>query len=164
MAFLADDLEALKVTREVLAKFGIQAEPALLKAGVGDNPDLSEFTEKVQRDGVQLVIVAARESGPVRALAAALTAPVIRVPVARDGSPEAALATLLPMAAGEPTRPAGARSGSCATVALGEAGARNAALLAVSILALTDPALCAAWKTFRAEQTNAVLAEPAPSG
>jgi 5-(carboxyamino)imidazole ribonucleotide mutase len=54
--------------------------------------------------------------------------------------------------------------GAFAMVAVGEAGARNAALLAVSILALTDARLKAAWQAFRDEQTNAVLAQPAPRG
>jgi 5-(carboxyamino)imidazole ribonucleotide mutase len=48
------------------------------------------------------------------------------------------------------------------TLAIGKAGAVNAALLATQILALSNPQLAAAVAHFRAEQTNAVLAKPIP--
>jgi hypothetical protein len=51
----------------------------------------------------------------------------------------------------------GAGGNAFATVAIGEAGAKNAALLAVSILALTDARLHEAWLAFRAEQTALVM-------
>jgi 5-(carboxyamino)imidazole ribonucleotide mutase len=48
------------------------------------------------------------------------------------------------------------------TLAIGEPGAKNAALLAVSILALRDEKIRRAWETFRAEQTKTVLAQKFP--
>jgi 5-(carboxyamino)imidazole ribonucleotide mutase len=49
-----------------------------------------------------------------------------------------------------------------ATFAIGEAGAKNAALFAVAMLALTDEALAAKLEDFRAKQTKIVLKEPDP--
>jgi 5-(carboxyamino)imidazole ribonucleotide mutase len=49
-----------------------------------------------------------------------------------------------------------------ATFAIGEAGAKNAALFAAAILALEDKALAAALEKFRSTQTNAVLDAPDP--
>ena len=91
-------------------------------------------------------------------MADALPLPVIRVPV--SGGAESGLA-LLQTAAGD--LPATEKQGvSFATVAIGPAGAKNAALFVVSVLALEDDRLRQAWETFRATQTAAVLALPSP--
>jgi 5-(carboxyamino)imidazole ribonucleotide mutase len=153
VAFGGAGLEPLSLTAEVLRGFEVEAEQTVLRVPPGEIPDFTEFAPQAIRAGIRLVIAASHEIRPVRALAAAVTMPVIRVPVAIDASPNGAGAEL-----------AGPRGGSFATVALGEAGARNAALLAVSILALTDARLSAAWQAFRDEQTNAVLLQPPPAG
>jgi 5-(carboxyamino)imidazole ribonucleotide mutase len=49
------------------------------------------------------------------------------------------------------------------TLAIGEPGAKNAALLAIAILALHDDRLRAAWETFREGQTRAVRAQKLPA-
>jgi 5-(carboxyamino)imidazole ribonucleotide mutase len=49
------------------------------------------------------------------------------------------------------------------TLAIGEPGAKNAALLAISILALQDDKLRRAWESFRAKQTRTVRAQKLPS-
>ena len=48
------------------------------------------------------------------------------------------------------------------SLAIGEPGAKNAALLAVSILALNDPKLAKKWAAFRRDQTNTVLKQKLP--
>jgi 5-(carboxyamino)imidazole ribonucleotide mutase len=164
VAFGGAGLEPLSLTAEVLRGFEVEAEQTVLRVPPGEIPDFTEFAPQAIRAGIRLVIAASHEIRPVRALAAAVTMPVIRVPVAIDASPAAALAALTQDANGAGAELAGPRGGSFATVALGEAGARNAALLAVSILALTDARLSAAWQAFRDEQTNAVLLQPPPAG
>jgi 5-(carboxyamino)imidazole ribonucleotide mutase len=154
VAFSETDLAALSPAAELLGRFQVAVQRTVAAAPLGGIPDFAGL----DLEQVQLVIVAASQSSQVRALAAALTAPVIRVPLALDGSQAAALEALTANGGADPG------TGSFATVALGDAGARNAALLAVSILALTDPRLRAAWQVFRDEQTSAVLAEPPPRG
>lgn len=78
---------------------------------------------------------------------------VIRVPNRGNGS-----APALELLTGPDAWPAG--PASFATMAIGEAGARNAALLVVAILALDDERLRIQWEAFRAEHTAAVLSHP----
>lgn len=159
------DLDCLLSTRETLTRFEVKAERMLLGVSDGENPDFAQLAVQAGAIGARIVIAAIRESRLTRSLAAALTIPLIRVPVPSDASPAAALSTLMD-AGGDGTSdaPGGVDGGSFATVALGEAGAKNAGLLAVSILALTDERLRAAWQAFRDEQTQAVLSQPPPSG
>jgi 5-(carboxyamino)imidazole ribonucleotide mutase len=165
LAFTEADLEALVPTGEVLKSFGIVAERVLLGVASGETPDFTKFAAQAASSGVPIVISAIRDTAWARALAGCLTAPMIRVPVPQDGSPAAALRALTEGAGSAAGNAAEAVSrGSFATVALGEAGAKNAALLAVSILALTDDRLREAWEAFRDQQTQAVLSQPPPSG
>jgi len=86
-------------------------------------------------------------------VAAQTTLPVLGVPVeshALKGMDS--LLSIVQMPAGVPV----------GTLAIGKAGATNAALLAVSILATTNPALRDALRKFREEQTTKVRAEPLP--
>lgn len=133
--------EALRVTREVLESFGIACSEA---ESVG-TADLA---------GVRAVIVASADAGLPGEFAAATERPVVRVPVAGDGRVGV---TLLHNPA---TNDLLAADAPFATVAIGEAGAKNAALFVVSVLALDDPRLRAEWAAFRQRQTDAVLAAP----
>jgi 5-(carboxyamino)imidazole ribonucleotide mutase len=157
VAFGEVESHLLAASAQTLAGFDVPAWQTVLRGSNGEIPDFARFAREAAESGVQIVIAAAAEIHLVRRLAAALTGPVIRVPVPRDGSQAAALAALRDEAGSEERE-------SFATVALGEAGAKNAALLAVSILALTDDRLRAAWQAYRDEQTNAVLAQPPPTG
>ncbi len=165
VAFAENDLEVLVPTGEVLKTFSIVGEPTLLGGASGETPDFAEFAAEATRRGVRIVIAAVQDRRLARALAAALAVPLIRVPVPLNGSPAAALSSLLDDD-GDPASeaPEECNQGAYATVALGAAGAKNAALLAVSILALSDSRLRDAWQAFRAEQTQAVLSQPPPSG
>jgi 5-(carboxyamino)imidazole ribonucleotide mutase len=85
--------------------------------------------------------------------AAKTTLPVLGVPVqSRALNGLDSLLSIVQMPAGVPV----------ATLAIGVAGATNAALLAASILANTDPAIRQALDAFRAAQTDKVLAQPDP--
>jgi 5-(carboxyamino)imidazole ribonucleotide mutase len=82
-------------------------------------------------------------------IAAKTTVPVLGVPVQSKAlSGKDSLLSIVQMPKGIPV----------ATFAIGEAGAANAGLFAVSLLAATDPALAAALDAFRATQTASVLA------
>ena len=132
--------EALRPTRETLVAFGV----AWVEAGGAEEFDPA---------GVSAVIVASADAGLPGEFARATQRPVIRVPVPEGDRTGVALlhdpATGdLPAADGAPF----------ATVAIGEAGAKNAALFVVSVLALEDGRLWAEWLVFRQRQTEAVLA------
>ncbi len=128
-------LHALRPAGEILARFGVAFSEVA-------------STDRLA-DAYRAVIVASDDAALPAALAVRSAAPVIRVPCGSDcGAP--AIDVL--------TWPAGAAP--YATVAIGEAGARNAALLVISILALDDEPLRAQWEAFRAEQTAAVLSLP----
>jgi 5-(carboxyamino)imidazole ribonucleotide mutase len=87
--------------------------------------------------------------------AAFTTLPVLGVPV--ESKALKGLDSLLSIA----QMPAGVPVG---TLAIGVPGAKNAALLAISILSLRDEKLSLAWETFRTKQTRAVRAQKLPAG
>jgi 5-(carboxyamino)imidazole ribonucleotide mutase len=135
----AGEMAALQPCAALLDKFGVERREMVIQEAD------CRFLEAPA--GLRVAIVASRDGGLPAALAAAWSGvAVIRAPAPADGG----LAALTD----------GRSGGGYATVALGEAGARNAALLAVSILALTDPRLREAWEAFRQEQTAAVLNQP----
>lgn len=134
-------LEALRPARETLDGFGVAWTEAL-------GTSTSEFAKFCA------VIVASSDSALPGAFAAATEAPVVRVPTA-DAN-HTGLALLCDPATGDlPVADA-----PFATVAIGEAGAKNAALFVVSVLALDNPALWGQWLAFRQRQTDTVLAAP----
>ena len=126
------DWETIAHAAETLKKFGVPCEVRVCSAH--RTPDAAaEFAKGAAARGLQVIIAAAGSAAHLAGvLAAQTTLPVIGVPMkggALDGL-DALLATVQ-MPAGIPV----------ATVALGKAGAVNAALLAIQILALADPAL-----------------------
>ena len=126
------DWETVAHAAETLKKFGVPCEVRVCSAH--RTPDAAaEFAKGAAARGLQVIIAAAGSAAHLAGvLAAQTTLPVIGVPMkggALDGL-DALLATVQ-MPAGIPV----------ATVALGKAGAVNAALLAIQILALADPAL-----------------------
>jgi len=123
------DWETVAATAETLKKFGVAFEVRVCSAH--RTPDAAaDFAKQAAEHGLQVVIAAAGNAAHLAGVLAAHTIlPVIGVPMkggALDGL-DALLATVQ-MPAGIPV----------ATVALGRAGAVNAALLAIQILALTD--------------------------
>lgn len=113
-------------------------------------PDLLfEYAESASTRGIKIIIAGAGGAAHLPGMMASKThLPVLGVPVqsaALNGLDS--LLSIVQMPAGIPV----------ATLAIGVAGAKNAALLAASILALEDDALCTRLKAFRATQTNDVL-------
>ena len=141
-------LRALDAAGEILDEFSIRWEPLLF-------PPCSPFPG-VPR-GCRTIIAASDSAELPAALAGRTGLPVIRVPVA-GGALEG-----LPLIFGKDANLPACRPGepAFATVAIGAAGAKNAALFAVSALALTDERVRGAWHAFRARQTDVVLRHPA---
>ncbi len=139
-------VESLRPAAEILASFGLRSETAVLTPEESMSPLAS---------GVYAVIVASPDAALPAALAKHTSLPVIRVPGVGDGRGDLAL-----LDDGHGNLPAGPTDGVFATMAIGDAGARNAALFVVSSLAGTDDRLRAAWADFRARQTETVLRHP----
>ena len=139
-------LEALRPAAEMLASFGIRVEMMVVPPG-----------EPAAAPGGDLcaVIAASADATLPAALAAQTLLPVIRVP-----SPTGDTRGLALLNDGADNLPAGPADGVFATMAIGEAGAKNAALFVISLLAGRDERLRAAWANFRARQTDAVLQRP----
>ncbi len=126
------DEEVMQSCADYLTKFGIPFEMKVSSAH--RNPEeTSQFCRDAEKNGFSLIIAAAGMAAHLPGVAAAhTTLPVIGVPL--DGSPlhgVDALYSIVQMPAGIPV----------ATVAIGSAGAKNAAVLAAEILALHDPSL-----------------------
>lgn len=135
-------VQALQPAAEVLESFGIRTTPMV---GATDAPP----------DGCAAVIVASADADLPAVFAQRTGLPVIRVPTASDGKTGLAL-----LDDGAGNLPGGPTDGAFATMAIGQAGAKNAALFVVSLLASHDERLRAAWEEFRARQTEAVLRHP----
>ena len=126
------DLSVMKEALETLKKFGIPYELYLTSAH--RTPDRTKaFAQKAEGRGVKVLIVGAGAAAHLAGVVASLSRlPVIGVPIDATslGGLDALLSTVQ-MPGGIPV----------ATMAIGRAGARNAALMAVRILALNDEAL-----------------------
>lgn len=146
--------DALAPAAETLRGFGFSA----VDTPIGR--DAAGWQALAREQAWRAVIVASPDGTLPAALASALAVPVIRVPTAADAS-RGGLA-LLQNAEGD--LPAAREEGAAfATVAIGPAGAKNAALFVVAVLALEDAPLRAAWEAYRQAQTDAVLRLPPPT-
>ncbi len=136
------DLPVIEETRTLLDRFGIPHRVEV--ASAHRQPDrLRRIVAKGDREGVQIYIAAAGLAAHLPGVVASLTArPVIGVPVA--AGPLAGFDALLSIA----QMPGGV---PVATVAVGSAGAKNAAVLAARILALGDERIAAALADYRRE-------------
>ena len=112
-----------------------------------------EYVESVERDGVEVIIAGAGGAAALPgAVAAKTTLPVLGVPIESKLGGLDSLLSMVQMPAGVPV----------GTLAIGRAGAINAALLAVSILAAKRPELRDALRRHRQTQAQNILAEPDP--
>ena len=141
------DLPSLKGAFETLRRFGVEFEARVISAH--RTPDTAaEYAKTAEARGIKVVICAAGMAAHLAGVIAAHTIlPVIGIPMASE--PFSGFDALLAMVQMPPGIPV-------STVTAGPAGAKNAALSAIAILALTDPKLKAALKDFRAEQTRKV--------
>lgn len=147
------DWETMRHASETLEQFGVAHECRVVSAH-RTPADMSEYAWSAESRGLKVIIAGAGGAAHLPGMTAAhTTLPVLGVPV------ESAvlrgvdsLLSIVQMPGGVPV----------ATLAIGKAGAKNAALLAISILALEDELLRAKLHKFRSDQAEAVRAEALP--
>ena len=141
------DWPTLKTAAEVLDDLGVAYEAKVVSAH--RTPDrMYAFARGAKAAGVKVIIAGAGGAAHLPGMTASLTTlPVLGVPVeSRALKGLDSLLSINQMPGGIPV----------ATLAIGEAGARNAGQLAAQILALSDPALAERLEAFRARQTASV--------
>ncbi|MGC8506874.1 MAG: 5-(carboxyamino)imidazole ribonucleotide mutase [Thiomonas sp.] len=143
------DWEVMRHAADVLARFGVVHDCQVVSAHRMPD-DLFAYAESAQTRGLRAIIAGAGGAAHLPGmLAAKTTVPVLGVPVpSKYLRGEDSLLSIVQMPKGVPV----------ATFAIGEAGAANAALFAVAMLAAHDPDLRARLDAFRAEQTAAARA------
>jgi 5-(carboxyamino)imidazole ribonucleotide mutase len=147
------DWEVMRHASETLERLGVPHETRIVSAH--RTPDLLyAYAETAEARGLQVLIAGAGGAAHLPGMAAAKSLlPVLGVPMpSRHLSGIDSLASIVQMPAGIPV----------GTLAIGQAGAINAALLATAVLARSRPDLRAVLERFRREQTDAVLALPDP--
>jgi len=147
------DWETMRHAVETLEAFGVPHETRVVSAH--RPPDLlMEYADSAAARGLEVIIAGAGGAAHLPGMVAAKTpVPVLGVPVqskALNGMDS--LLSIVQMPAGIPV----------GTLAIGQAGAKNAALLATAILGNTRPELRERLNAFRAEQTETVLDHPDP--
>ena len=142
------DWPTMKHAADVLDEFGVPHESKIVSAH--RTPDLLfEFAKSAEERGIEVIIAGAGGAAHLPGMCASQTVlPVLGVPV--ESRALKGLDSLLSIA----QMPAGVPVG---TLAIGKTGARNAGLLAVSILANSRPELRKKLATFRSRQTRTVL-------
>jgi 5-(carboxyamino)imidazole ribonucleotide mutase len=148
------DWETMRHAAETLDELGIAYEQEVVSAH--RTPDkLFAYAESAESRGLQVIIAGAGGAAHLPGMASSKTLlPVLGVPV--ESKTLQGLDSLLSIA----QMPAGVPVG---TLAIGRAGAINAALLAAAIVARADEGVRERLATYRASQTDAVLAAPDPS-
>ena len=145
------DWPTMKCAANVLERLDVPHDARIVSAH--RTPDrLVAFAKGAAEEGVQVIIAGAGGAAHLPGMIAAMThLPVLGVPVqSRTLSGLDSLLSIVQMPAGVPT----------GTLAIGEAGATNAGLMAASILALSDPDLTARLRDWRAAQSDAVALAP----
>jgi 5-(carboxyamino)imidazole ribonucleotide mutase len=137
----------------VLESFGIDHEARVVSAHRMPD-DMFTYAEEASGRGLRAIIAGAGGAAHLPGMLAAKTmVPVLGVPVAsRYLSGQDSLYSIVQMPAGVPV----------ATFAIGEAGATNAALFAVALLALDDPALAEALAAYRAQRRDGAASSELP--
>ena len=149
------DWEIMKHAAAQLNAFDVPYEGRVLSAHRMPD-DMFEYAEDAGPRGLRCIIAGAGGAAHLPGmLAAKTTVPVLGVPVpSKYLRGEDSLHSIVQMPKGIPV----------ATFAIGEAGAANAALFAVALLAGTDPAVARKLAAFRLKQTNAARAMRVPPG
>ena len=142
------DWPTMKLASELLAEFGIEHETKIVSAH--RTPDLLfDFAKSAEGRGIEVIIAGAGGAAHLPGMCASQTVlPVLGVPIeSKVLKGIDSLLSIVQMPAGIPV----------GTLAIGEAGAKNAALFAVSILANSRPELREKLSRYRNEQTETVL-------
>ncbi len=145
------DWPTMKRAAAMLDDLGVAYETRIVSAH--RTPErLYAFARSARDQGVKVIIAGAGGAAHLPGMVAAMTPlPVLGVPVmSKTLSGQDSLYSIVQMPPGVPV----------GTLAIGEAGAANAGLLAAGILALSDPALAARLDAWRARQTAAVAETP----
>jgi 5-(carboxyamino)imidazole ribonucleotide mutase len=147
------DWPTLRHAAEVLAEFGVPHEARVVSAH--RTPEvMRDYARQAEERGLRVIIAGAGGAAHLPGMVAAqTTVPVLGVPIeSRVLRGVDSLLSIVQMPAGVPV----------GTLAIGEAGARNAALLAVGMLATGDDHLRAQLREFRAAQTAKVMQAELP--
>jgi len=150
----SSDWETMRLAADQLTALGVPFESRVISAH--RTPDLLfEYAAGAAGRGLEVLIAGAGGAAHLPGMTASKTLlPVIGVPIQSKAlSGLDSLLSIVQMPVGVPV----------ATVAIGDAGARNAALLATAILAARHPPLRDALAAFRERQTAEVLARPDPA-
>ena len=147
------DWKTLASAAAILDEFGVAYEKNVVSAHRTPHW-LAQYAGTAQQRGLQVIIAGAGGAAHLPGMTAAFTTlPVLGVPVeSRALNGLDSLLSIVQMPAGVPV----------GTLAIGEPGAKNAALLAISILALHDEKLRYKWELFRTKQTRTVRAQKLP--
>ena len=147
------DWETMQHASNTLTELGVPHECAVVSAHRMPQR-MAEYARSAEARGLKVIIAGAGGAAHLPGMVAANTLlPVFGVPV--ESHALKGLDSLLSIA----QMPGGVPVG---TLAIGKSGATNAALLAVAVLALQDPALRARWEQFRVEQTDRVSRDTVP--
>ncbi len=148
------DWETMRHAVETLDALGVASETRVVSAH--RTPDLLfEYASSARDRGLKVIIAGAGGAAHLPGMVSAKTTlPVLGVPVESKALQGVdSLLSIVQMPAGVPV----------GTLAIGKAGAINAALLATAIIATADDKLAATLEAFRETQTQAVLDQPDPS-
>ena len=144
------DWETMRHAAEMLTRFGVPHEAKVVSAH--RTPDwMVEYASSAESRGLQVIIAGAGGAAHLPGMVAAITLlPVLGVPIESPALKGLdSLLSIVQMPGGVPV----------GTLAIGKAGAQNAALLAVAMLANHDPALREKLRAFRADQAGKVRSE-----
>src|SRR5579862_2504162 len=144
------DWETMRHAAEMLERFGVPHEAKVVSAH--RTPEwMAEYASSAESKGLQVIIAGAGGAAHLPGMVAANTlVPVLGVPIESQALKGMdSLLSIVQMPGGVPV----------GTLAIGKAGAQNAALLAVSILANNDPALREKLRAFRDQQAAKVRAD-----
>lgn len=145
------DWPTMKCAANVLADLDVETDVRIVSAH--RTPDrMADFAKGAANEGMKVIIAGAGGAAHLPGMIAAMThLPVLGVPVQSKAlSGMDSLLSIVQMPAGVPT----------GTLAIGEAGATNAGLLAASILGTSDDALADRLKAWRAKRSEAVAERP----
>jgi 5-(carboxyamino)imidazole ribonucleotide mutase len=145
------DWATMQRAAEALDKLGVAYDARIVSAHrTADR--LVAFAKGAEGEGFKVIIAGAGGAAHLPGMVASMThLPVLGVPVQSKAlSGQDSLLSIVQMPAGIPV----------GTLAIGEAGAANAGLLAAAILSISDPELAERLKAFRAEQSAAVAERP----
>jgi 5-(carboxyamino)imidazole ribonucleotide mutase len=146
------DWSTMQCAAAALDKLGVSYDARIVSAH--RTPDrLTAFAKGAEAEGFKVIIAGAGGAAHLPGMVASMThLPVLGVPVQSKAlSGQDSLLSIVQMPAGIPV----------GTLAIGEAGATNAGLLAAAILAGSDPELTARLKAYRAAQSAGVAERPA---